>query len=160
MKVIFLDFDGVLNSVSWHKQQYEKGQEEPWPLGRIDPEAVAVLNEIIEKSGAQVVVSSPWRIGQWRTQIQDWLNVKGFKGTIYDSTPVKDDAPRGQEIDSWMMMYSLFPSGKLDPITHFVILDDDTDMVHLYDKLVHIDYATGLTREHIPLILKHLEAGQ
>ena len=55
-KVIFLDIDGVMNSVNTRPQD---------PRGLIDfldPRNVSVLNAIVEATGAVVVVSSTWRL--------------------------------------------------------------------------------------------------
>lgn len=159
MKVIFLDFDGVLNSVEWHRQNIEGGKGNGWPERHIDPAAVAVLNEVIEKTGAYVVVSSTWRIGAQRVWLQEQLAAHGFKGIVLNSTPIIREAGkvRGHEIQQWLDQAACFPHGRLGPVTHFVILDDDTDMAHLADKLVHIDDEKGLTKSYIPAILKHLE---
>ena len=55
-KVIFLDIDGVMNSFSTRPQD---------PRGLVDfldPANVAVLNAVVEASGAVVVVTSTWRL--------------------------------------------------------------------------------------------------
>ena len=55
-KVIFLDIDGVLNTKYWHAQK-EKDQ-----YGyTFDATAVANLAKIIEKTGADIVISSSWK---------------------------------------------------------------------------------------------------
>jgi hypothetical protein len=152
MKVLFLDFDGVLNSVDFHKAQHAAGVNLPWPECHLDPAPVKVLNDILEKSGAVVVVSSSWRIGghppSRTVWLQQTLDNGGFKGRVIDVTPVLG-GKRGNEIQYWLDRHP--------DVTHFVILDDDTDMEHLYDKLVHIDYEHGLTQSYVESILKHLE---
>jgi len=55
MKVIFLDIDGVLNSVkSMIESKYEKWSDEP------SIENIGWLNYIIEKTDAKIVISSTW----------------------------------------------------------------------------------------------------
>lgn len=51
MKVIFLDFDGVLNGHEWI--HLESGP-------KIGQRQAVILNTILEKTGASVVVSSTW----------------------------------------------------------------------------------------------------
>jgi hypothetical protein len=74
MKVIFLDHDGVICLASeWggrHKKQRKAGRKlsqsiESLPVdARFDnfnKKAVAILNEILEKTNAEIVVSSDWK---------------------------------------------------------------------------------------------------
>lgn len=76
MKVIFLDNDGVIclanNWGSRHKKQKEWGgrklsmtnSEIPiqYRFDNFDKKAVDVLNSILEETGAEIVVSSDWRL--------------------------------------------------------------------------------------------------
>jgi pterin-4a-carbinolamine dehydratase len=76
MKVIFLDNDGVIclanNWGSRHKKQKEwggmklsmRGREIPleYRFDNFDQKAVKVLNEILEQTDAEIVVSSDWRL--------------------------------------------------------------------------------------------------
>lgn len=158
MKVIFLDFDGVLNSVRFHTARYEAGLArctvaEPC----LDPAAIRVLNAIVERTEAVVVVTSTWRIGEPRVKLSDWLRAAGFEGCVLGQTCRILGAKRGAEIQDWLDFEKKHPHSRLGPVTHYVILDDDTDMEHLYDKLVHIDDLEGLTDAYLPAILKHLE---
>ena len=62
MKVIFLDIDGVLNSIQFSKKRYEKYKKTgKWDIA-IDDNQVKMLKEIIDKSGGpdevKVVLSS------------------------------------------------------------------------------------------------------
>ncbi len=74
MKVIFLDHDGVIClATEWggrHKKQREHGRKlsqsiESLPVdARFDnfnKKAVAILNEILERTNAEIVVSSDWK---------------------------------------------------------------------------------------------------
>jgi hypothetical protein len=65
---------------------------------------------------------------------------------------------RGIEIQTWLTGAAPAHQPRFGPVTHFAILDDDTDMEHLYDHLVKVDDLQGLTKEYIPAILKLLEA--
>lgn len=67
-KVIFLDIDGVLatdhqfmmDRNKFHqKNPIAKELKIPYPF---DPKCVAVFNQILEESGAEIVLSSDWRI--------------------------------------------------------------------------------------------------
>ena len=62
MKVIFLDIDGVLNSVNTFKKRYEEHQKiNKWTL-EIDLKMLENLKEIVEKTDAKIVLSSSWRV--------------------------------------------------------------------------------------------------
>ena len=55
-KIIFLDIDGVLNSMDYFEQTKDcKGYTE------INPEKVKLLKEIVDRTGAEIVLSSTWR---------------------------------------------------------------------------------------------------
>lgn len=55
-KYIFLDIDGVLNSMDWFKENRETSD-----YTEIDPEKVKLLKEIVDKTGAEIILSSTWR---------------------------------------------------------------------------------------------------
>ena len=171
MKVIFLDFDGVLNSENWMKSRRDKYSMDDihnqYPYYEIDPEAVEKLNTIIKATGAKVVVSSTWRLGRTVESLTQILEFQGFKGEIIDMTPhhgsPKDigySIPRGCEIDDWLkkksfkrVNYSIAKQiEKLEKseIKNFIILDDDTDMLLAQrEHFVNTSWRTGLTDEDV-----------
>lgn len=125
-KVIFLDIDGVLNTEYWYSQK-ERDQ-----YGHtFDPASVANLAKIIEKTGAEIVISSSWKYMGLET-IQMMWKERMLPGKVIGITPesVNDDyllhadlkninffSIRGQEINDWMMLH-----GK--DVSHYVIIDD------------------------------------
>ena len=76
MKILFLDNDGVIclssNWGSRHKKQKKLGTEPifnhknelpvEYRFDNFDIKAVKVLNKILEQTGAEIVVSSDWRL--------------------------------------------------------------------------------------------------
>jgi 16S rRNA C1402 (ribose-2'-O) methylase RsmI len=134
MKIIFLDIDGVLTipRLSWDdpKTEYELKKV-------IRPEKIELLNHVINETNAKVVISSSWRIITSLYEIKEAFEENGFVGVVYDITPGKfqiDEknniwSQRGHEIQKWM---DRFPR----KIESFVIVDDNSDMVHLMDRLV------------------------
>lgn len=140
MKVVFLDFDGVLcNHESISAGYKARTAPEQDPYGAHD-DCVAALNHIIEQTGAMIVVSSTWRrISKFRTAMAETLSKWSVKGTVLDITPVLNDEIRGKEIAQWLASYSRHP------IESFVILDDDSDMGDLRHRLVRTESARGLT---------------
>jgi hypothetical protein len=127
--------------------------------GMVDPEAVKLLDEILDRTGAQVVVSSTWRLHgnglarvkralHWGSKNQGGLGLRNHRRFI-DVTGSRSGEPRGLEIDDWLKAHP--------EVTKFVILDDDSDMEMHMDKLVQTSWQEGLTREHVERAVKMLE---
>jgi hypothetical protein len=136
MKIIFLDFDGVLTN---RKTRF----------GSADPVCVASLNKITFATGAEIVVSSTWRM-QGLDAIRHNLFLWGVLKTPIDVTPrlQSDSATRGSEIRQWLVEH---------PGTNrFVILDDDADMDDLREHLVKCDTNIGLTPELANFVIQKL----
>ena len=138
MKVVFLDIDGTLNSSSF---LYGKGERFSSTQAdeKIDPEAVRRLNEITDRTGASIVVSSAWRVGKRVADLRGLLKRHGVTGQVVGATPVNDRI-RGDQIASWMANRD---------VESFVILDDDRDMGDLTWALVKTTHALGLQDEHV-----------
>jgi len=163
MKVIFLDIDGVLNSV---KSMSKRGEETNIFNDNPTEDAIHWLNKIIEHTKANVVISSTWRISCCSTMMWRFLTLLGFKGRVIDNTPRLDGCKRGTEIQAWLSSYqdklekygknkNWLPYGD-DPIESFVILDDDSDMSHLGRHLVKTDNKIGLTEDDALKAIEHL----
>jgi hypothetical protein len=136
MKLVFLDFDGVMNDYAWLGG--------PWCASRLDPKLVVRLNAIVERTGAKVVVSSSWRHGTEVDALRAILVQAGFRGEVIDKTPVLahwfNGVPwlvRGHEIQAWLGCCA-------DPVESFVILDDDADMAMLLPWLVRTFCEAGM----------------
>lgn len=131
MKIIFLDFDGVLNNPGCYAQA--SGERVP-----ADPNAVAAINHLIEKTGAIVVVSSTWRymgIMHCRENLNRW----GVNGDVIGVTPRLEHVNRGAEIDKWLKDY------EREAVDSFVIIDDDADMEPHMERLVRTNGRVGMT---------------
>jgi hypothetical protein len=150
MKVIFLDIDGVLNSV---KSMTESGDRK-WSDEPVI-ENIGWLNLIIEKTNAKIVISSTWRHGNCASLFDRYFHALGIIGEVIDVTP-RLDSYRGTEIKCWLLEYE---SRRIkyqdsswciykDPIEKFVIIDDDSDMEDLIDKLVLVNNNIGLSKEN------------
>jgi HAD domain in Swiss Army Knife RNA repair proteins len=124
-RVIFLDIDGVLAPIRrWDR------------YGDLDPACIQVLNEIVTRGGADVVVSSTWRYGKTVAELQAMLEAEGFTGRVLDKTPTgAPGADRGEEIAAWLAEHV---------VGGYVILDDHVDMGELRAHLVQTQPAQGL----------------
>jgi len=151
MKIIFLDFDGVLNHEQYYVRRQEKNFEgycTTYPQSEFDPETIKKLNYIINETGAKVVVSSSWRHGRTITELQNLLESVGFIGEIIDITPSfnHDNCLRGNEILEWIKTHEYMLGKKYHEYENYVILDDDSDMLYWQkDNFLHIDRYVGIT---------------
>lgn len=136
-RILFLDIDGVLNSAEWFLRMNRDALSREPIHNMLDPECVRRLNGLLEKSRAQVVVSSSWRILHSVSEIEAALKTVGFVGSIIGSTP-KYLGCRGAEIAKW-----LWVEGRAE--SDIAILDDDSDMAHLTPFLVRTSWSIGLT---------------
>lgn len=143
MRCLFLDFDGVLNN-----RKFLLESEEEDPDRELDPKAMRLVNDLISRSGAEVVVSSSWRMGKAIPTLQRILDNAGFNGRVLDATPEIDVLPdgtraiRGNEIQHWLTTTD-------HEVESFVILDDDSDMGDLMPYLVQTSFDTGITQDHV-----------
>jgi len=71
--------------------------------GELDAACVALLNEIVAQSQADVVVSSSYRYGKTIADLQSVLEAVGFNGRVIGKTPTDMlGASRGEEIAAWL----------------------------------------------------------
>lgn len=164
-KIIFLDVDGVLNSET-HATLYGWGGEAKHSYenavkkAKLNTVSVHLVNELARKSGAQIVMSTSWRLlnqgarGFWWNQLfKEILNSvsKRCYMDVIDLTPVKEKGDRGDEIDAWL---------KKNPwVDDYIILDDISDewRDHQKEKLLLIDDEVGFTRKNLEQALSVLQ---
>lgn len=141
MRVIFLDYDGVLNS---YETMHEKDKGAIFTLHR---PLVANLNVLVKRTGAKVVVYSSWRKGRdWK----DALVEAGFKGVVLDKTGTDPDGFRGEEIYEWLRKW-----GK--NVEAYAILDDDHDF-YPWQPVWHPSlFKGGLTPEIVERVCMHFD---
>jgi hypothetical protein len=110
--------------------------------GDLDPACIQVLNEIVARAEADVVVSSTWRYGKTAPELQEMLDAEGFKGCVLDKTPTgAPGANRGDEIAAWLANH---------PVSIYVIIDDHADMGELHTRLVQTHPGHGLQPADAP----------
>lgn len=138
--LIFLDFDGVLNSHAWIDRRPKGVSKCDLGINQFDPAAVGLLNQLIVRTGADIVISSTWRMDGLHS-CKSLLDQRGFIGKVVAATPVLQ-RERGHEIQWWLDHAQIKPE-------HIVILDDDGDMVHLAPWLVQTQFEHGLQQQHV-----------
>lgn len=155
-KLIFLDIDGVMNSLRSAKANYNKAHELQVNVYEFfDPIAVRELNRICRRHDPDIVISSTWRklrpfIDNFQT-LRDHFTREGFQHAdrIIDRTPILHKE-RGLEIQSWLNRNCKGETVKM------VILDDDSDMVHLKPRLTRTNFNYGLTIKLASQVIKEL----
>ncbi len=143
MRIVFLDIDGVLNT-----DRAARMNQDPNRLD-FDRAALEQLKKIIVETGAEIVVTSTWRIHRetggflWTELLRNLAEV-GLEDTIIDITPVLDDAlrtrDRWKEIEDWLKRQE-------QPIDSYVILDDEWEMGELNNRFIRCLSYRGITSE-------------
>lgn len=127
MKIIFLDIDGVMITANSS-------------IDRFDPDCVENLKQIMDQTGALLVVSSTYRsLGFER--LKEWFEINGITKGLIGLTPLIPYGTRGEEIKQFIGEASLDPSTTID---HFVIIDDHDNMGALRPYLVQTNGRIGL----------------
>jgi len=144
-KILFLDIDGVLNSEASFARR--RGHEQ------LDIELMHLFDEIVERTGCKVVLSSSWRHS--KTYCED-LESHGLNtNSFVDRTPCMprpvgtshEYMERGKEIAAWLEQHP--------EVERYAILDDDSDF--LPDQpLFKTSWKHGLTREIAEAVIAHL----
>ena len=171
MKILFLDNDGVIcldsNWGSRHKKQKKwsgmklsmRGREIPveYRFDNFDKKAIRTLNEILEETGAEYVVSSDWRFHGTLEELGEYYLSQGVIKKPYDVTGMfKDLFPREwaslrfradlelerfMEIQNWLENHP--------DVTHWVAVDDlDMSVDFLsprFSSVDDVDKTPGLT---------------
>lgn len=154
MRVLFLDFDGVLNSMRYDRERDMATNT------NIDESRLPLLKQIVEATQAKIVLSTSWR-HHWNKNVSDcddvglWMNnvFEKYGMEIYGKTPqLHFGAGRKAEVLSWLE----FPPEKVES---FVILDDYAlGWEELGARLVKTSQyiGRGLEREHVEKAIKIL----
>lgn len=96
MKIIFLDVDGVLNIMSDSYRTYMRHDN------HIEAHLVKRLEYLIEKTNANIVISSSWRSNMGDLKLQ--MEINGFKhwDKVIGRTGRDNEGMRGNEIKEWL----------------------------------------------------------
>jgi len=158
MKVIFLDFDGVLNSQgsflyednrrNKHKEQGVKGSVSETLCNVCTANFQNVLDVYPQ---VKVVLSTTWR----ELYEMDWLKQK-LESYHIDSTrvigrtPSRRDGDRGREIQQWL--------DENKNVTQYIVIDDNDwgiSAIH-GERFIHTTWAGGFTYDHRTEAIKKL----
>lgn len=151
-KIIFLDIDGVLNTKEWHSRMTKDTSKDEYGYA-FDPVTVKNLAHIIDKTGADIVISSSWKF-YGVAKLRKMWEIRNLPGTILDITPntISDEmllnanleefqlgVCRGNEIKEWLSRHK-------HEVSNYVIIDDFDDMLpEQEDHAVLTDSLIGIT---------------
>lgn len=119
-KYLFLDVDGVLNSVSWYRAEWNK--DHVYPQGDFDPKCVEIVNRIVKETGCKVVVSSSWRA---EINLQSIFDKAGLKFKIHSITPF--GVHRGCEIRDWL-------ASETEPYVYAILDEDARHVINILNR--------------------------
>jgi len=127
VKIIFLDIDGVLATHKqymmnrkkfWDKNPLAKELKIPYPF---DPKCIKIFNEILDDTGADIVLSSDWREHFSLEDLDKIFKFNGVNKSPVDIT-ISELASFGNQI-----MNRAFQIGEYvtrNNITNYVVIDD------------------------------------
>lgn len=155
MRLLFLDFDGVLNSDAYFASPgfvavtKEMSDAEVMLLNReyhLDAAKVALLNGLVEMFDLSVVISSSWRLQYSLDELNAMLAARGATFRAVAVTPrVTQHDPtrplRAREILAYLEHLSV-------PCEAVVVLDDDR-LDDLVPGHVHVDGTLGLLAQQL-----------
>lgn len=146
MKVLFLDIDGVLNSIVWTFVCNKTTVFSDDAKDDIDTRSVKILNILFEAvPDVKVVISSSWRKLHSIDEMREILGLCGLKAEIVDMTPNSSTGWRGAEVQAWI---DLHPEVEL-----YACIDDGSDF-HPHQNLVQTDLVEGITLKDVYHLLQ------
>lgn len=154
MKLIFLDFDGVLNSRQSEIFYSQFHPDRDTMEDRLCPIATSNLLHILKKHPeTKIVVSSTWRRNRTEAVLGEILSRYGINPSVVISkTPYHGPGEiRGLRIQEW------FDANPQIKPSHFVIIDDDADMAHFLNTphFIKTSPKTGLMYSEVATILAY-----
>lgn len=137
MKVLFLDFDGVLNN--YHQRNFGE---------QFSPPSCAALNSVVARvPDLKIVISSAWRMHglEYCKQV---LAKNGIDSSRVIDITGRENGFRGYQIQCWL--------DRNPGVTNMAIVDDESDMEELMDKLIKTNSFVGLTSDGADKIVEML----
>ncbi|MBO5616660.1 MAG: hypothetical protein J5932_11180 [Prevotella sp.] len=154
MKIIFLDFDGVMVTDRYQAQLTDSNSPLRDDYGaKFDPVCVENLRRIIDSTDADIVVISTWKMEMGLDDIQKMWDARQLPGKVIGVTPDIDPVHRGNEIAAWLNAYG--------EECQYAIFDDcpildffrEEQLPHLFK----VDERTGLDEKTVTKVIELLK---
>ena len=162
-KVIFLDFDGVINNCGkrgynitlplYSSKRNKESRLTSWSTNNID--YFIELLELCKEYEYKIVISSTWRLftdraedfnNYFRKYFKSVYNTKLKEYEVVEGCTSRLDMVRGKEILRYI---------EDNDVKEYIVIDDDIFDIKGYiedERIVHIDIKTGLNEEAIEKI--------
>jgi hypothetical protein len=134
MRILFLDIDGVICTTSC----YGRGKNNKWGTYMFDSKCVALLNFIIQETGAEIILSSDWRNQHTLSEMREIFAHNGvIRGPIGYTPSLKSyngmnlEGGRADEIELWVKTHIWKDDVK------WVAIDDLNMSERLFPNFVH-----------------------
>ena len=154
-KLMFVDVDGVLNN----RATLSAGTS-CWLL---DPNCLLLLKDIVDKTGAKIVISSTWRCFEKglvtlkqhfrKHNIPNWIGCTEDLNNKSGPWSSGNHINRSEEISKWILDNNVDQDND-----RIAIIDDDIDACLVPKWFFHTSFNEGLTREVAGDIITHLNA--
>ncbi len=143
MNIIFLDFDGVMDTGYYDSYLVSNNLPECDENGRpiFDPLCIENLKILVDATKADVVVTSDWKYMDKYEELLEMWRERQIPGFMRDTTP-NVSQHRGDEIQQWL--------ANCGEPCNYVIIDDlgaENFNENQLDKLVLVNPYTGLDQE-------------
>lgn len=141
MNVVFLDYDGVVNTPQWTRRKDGKwicSYGFPSDNAVNDVQAVQWVSEFCERYNYSIIVTSTWRSS---SNYKECLRNAGLRESIkiIGKTPHLFGKSRGDEIGQWLAEHP--------EVDSYLIFDDDSDMGEHIVHLVKCTSSAGFREE-------------
>lgn len=154
MKILFLDYDGVVNTPMWDEKGERCSYNFPFHNKVNNYQAVQWISEFCQKFGFSIVVTSTWRIDDNYKEclinggLRDGVEILGRTDDLYRSG---EKHSRGEEIQKWLNEHP--------ECEYYLIVDDDSDILpEQKNNFVKTDTLIGFTmREYTYCQVKYEE---
>ena len=139
-RIIFLDVDGVLNSINKLIEVYKlTGKPHSCYDYPFDDNCLEYLKYIVEETDSYLVITSTWRKDEEGIEILlNKLREFDLDKRVIGYTPILG-TKRFYEIKEYL--------DTLNEEVNFIILDDDSDMLEFSKNLIKTTTQVGLTKE-------------
>jgi len=154
--LLFLDIDGVLNSVQYYVKVHEQHARYGQGIYSLDPAALVILERIVCETDCDIVLMSTWRRIHSVPRVIELFKLQGYDGDppIIGITPISREfnVRRGNEVAQYLSSQPFQGS-----LIRYVCLDDDSDFF-AYQNLVQCSNEYGLTEFEADRVIELLKS--